>query len=54
MLDCNSFSLEKLARIFSLKKVEPFSDHKLKLLTGFYHYDIHGYQGFPAKMTLVH
>ena len=49
-----TFSPEKLARMFSLKKVESFSDHKLKLLTGFCHYDIHGYQGFPAKKTLVH
>ena len=41
--------------MFSLKKVDPFPDRKMtKLLTGFRHYDIHGYQGFPAKMTLVH
>ena len=44
------FSPEKLARTFSLKKVETFPDRKMiKRLTGF-----HGYQGFPAKMTLVH
>ena len=39
------FSPEKLARTFSLKKVETFPDRKMiKLLTGF-----HGYQGFSRQ-----